>query len=325
MRGKIALEEHFAIEGTLGDSERYAIDGTWTDLRARLLDVQDIRLREMDTHGIEFAIISLNAPAVQAIPDRALAVEIAVKANDALAEEVAKRPDRFAGFAALPMQDPDAAIAELRRCVNDLGFKGALVNGFTQQDVADSVVYYDGPAYRPFWAAMAGLEVPFYLHPRLPLSSRTEMFDGHQWLMGPTWAFARETSLHALRLLGSGLFDELPSLQLILGHMGERLPYDLWRLDHRLKKSPRDIRAKKTMREYMHANVHITTSGNFHDPTFHCCLAEMGVERMMFSADYPFEFTADAATWFDNADMDEDVRLRVGRTNAIKLFGLDLD
>ena len=131
MDGKIALEEHFAIQDTLSDSAGYLPPHTWEELSARLMDLHDRRIREMDAHGIEIMILSLNAPAVQAIWDRKAAVELARKANDYLAEECAKRPDRFEAFAALPMQDPDAAAEELTRCVRDFGFKGAMVNGFT--------------------------------------------------------------------------------------------------------------------------------------------------------------------------------------------------
>ena len=162
MDGKIGLEEHWAIPDTLGDSE--SLVGTsagWDNVRRRLLDIQDERLREMDSHGIELTILSLNAPALQAILDPSEAIETARKANDIMAGEVAKRRDRFRGFAALPMQDVDAAIAELQRCVKDLGFVGALVNGFTQRLVEDSAVYFDIPEYRPFWAALEELDVPF--------------------------------------------------------------------------------------------------------------------------------------------------------------------
>ena len=144
MQGKIALEEHFAIEPTLGDSQVFGAH-VWKDLRHRLLDIQDTRLGEMDKHGIEMMILSLNAPAIQAIHDVKTAVSVARQANDVLAAEVQKRPTRFAAFAALPMQDPDAAIAELTRCVKELGMVGALVNGFSQIGSPDNVTYYDLP------------------------------------------------------------------------------------------------------------------------------------------------------------------------------------
>jgi gamma-resorcylate decarboxylase len=199
MHGKIGLEEHFAIADTLMDSAGFVPDDHWAELRARLLDTNDRRLAEMDRHGMEMMILSLNAPAIQAVPDTVRAVELSCRANDALAEVVARRPDRFRAFAALPMQDPEAAASELQRGVRDLGFVGALVNGFSQSGDGATPVYYDLPQFRPFWAAVAELGVPFYLHPRNPLPQDARIYDGHLWLLGPTWAFGQETAVHALR------------------------------------------------------------------------------------------------------------------------------
>ncbi|HVX91650.1 MAG TPA: amidohydrolase family protein, partial [Xanthobacteraceae bacterium] len=232
MQGKIALEEHFAIQATLGDSQVFG-PHVWEALGPRLLDIQKLRLAEMDKHGVAMMILSLNAPAVQAIHDVKRAIAVAREANDVLAAEVAKRPDRFAAFAALPMQDPDAAIAELTRCVSELGFVGALVNGFSQAGTPDNVLYYDLPQYRPFWRTVERLDVPFYLHPRNPLPAWSRFYEGHNWMLGPNWAFAAETAVHALRLIGSGLFDDCPNLQIVLGHLGEGIPIYLWRIDGR--------------------------------------------------------------------------------------------
>jgi 2,3-dihydroxybenzoate decarboxylase len=173
----------------------------WPIKKAQLLDVLDERLRRMDECGIGLSIVSLNSPAVQARTDRQLAIDVARRANDQLAEQIAARPDRFRGFAALPLQDPEAATQEVRRAVEELGFVGALVNGYSQLDDDDNALYYDLPQYRPFWAEVERLDVPFYLHPRLPLASQTRVTDGHPWLMGPAWQFSVETGTHALRCL----------------------------------------------------------------------------------------------------------------------------
>lgn len=328
MQGKIALEEHFAIPETLQDSAGFVPGTYWEELQHRLLDIQDTRLGLMDKHGIETMILSLNAPAVQAITDRTRAIEVAKRANDVLAEECAKRPDRFRAFAALPLQDPEAAAEELTRCVKDLGFVGALVNGFSQdaaQGDGQELLYYDLPQYRSFWAEVAALDVPFYLHPRNPLPQDSRIYDGHPWLMGPTWAFAQETAVHALRLMGSGLFDEHPSLQIVLGHMGEGIPYMLWRIDHRNAwvKLPPKYPAKRKFVDYFNQNFHITTSGNFRTQTLIDAILEVGADRIMFSTDWPFENVDHAADWFDAASISEPDRLKIGRTNAAKLFGLD--
>jgi gamma-resorcylate decarboxylase len=322
--GKIALEEHVAIEDTLMDSAGFVPEDHWAELRSRLLDIHDKRLRLMDAHGIERMILSLNAPAVQAIPDARRADEIARRANDALAAEIAKRPHRFSGFAALPMQDPDLAIGELERCVQKLGFVGALVNGFSQVGDARSVLYYDLPQYRPFWEACQRLDVPFYLHPRNPLAAQAQIYEGHSWLLGPTWAFGQETAVHALRLMGSGLFDAYPRLQIILGHMGEGLPYSMWRIDNRNAwvKAPPKHRAQKKIAEYFSSNFFLTTSGNFRTQTLIDAMLEIGVDRILFSTDWPFENIDHAADWFDAASISENDRVKIGRLNALRLFKL---
>jgi 2,3-dihydroxybenzoate decarboxylase len=323
MQGKIAVEEHFAIPETIKDAVRYPNSNYWDDLRGQLLDIHDTRLARMDQAGIEMAVLSLNSNAIQGIANVASAVATARKANDFLAEQIAKNPARFAGFAALPMQDPEAAALELARCVRDLGFKGALVNGFSQITTDDTAVYYDLPQYLPFWAAVEKLAVPFYLHPRDQLPSRRQSYQGHPWLIGSPWGFAEETALHALRLMGSGLFDKHPKLQIVLGHLGERIPYDLWRLDHRLAKVP-NRPAKRTMTEYFRSNFHLTTSGHFCDQSLLLAMLVVGADRILFAVDYPFEEIAHGASWMDRANISESDRIKIGRSNAVRLFGLPL-
>jgi len=326
MQGKIGLEEHFAIPETVQDSAGFVPDDHWAELKSRILDMQDRRIREMDENGMEMMLISLNAPAIQAIHDVKKATEMARRANDRLAEEVAKRPDRFQGLAALPLQEPELASRELERCVKELGFRGALVNGFSQAGTPDTVLYYDLPQYRPFWKTVAALDVPFYLHPRNPIAAWAQIYEGHAWLLGPTWAFAQETAVHALRLIGSGLFDEYPGLQIVLGHLGEGLPFNMWRIDHRNAwvKAPHKHKAKNKIAHYFGANFHMTTSGNFRTQTLIDTMLEVGADRVLFSTDWPFENVDHAAQWFDAASISETDRLKIGRTNAIKLFKLDL-
>ncbi len=325
MQGKIALEEHFATKATLGDSQVFGAQ-VWDKLGPRLIDIQDMRLKEMDMHGIEMMILSLNAPAVQAIHDVKRAIDVAKEANDILAEEVRKRPARWAGFAALPMQDPEAASAELTRCVKELDMVGALVNGFSQRGTPENVLYYDLPEYRPFWKTVEALDVPFYLHPRNPLPGWSKFYEGHSWLWGPNWAFAAETAVHALRLIGSGLFDECPKLQIVLGHLGEGIPVQLWRIDGRngWMKEPHRYPAKHGVGHYFRKHFHTTTSGNFHTPAMVNVMTEIGADRVMFSVDWPFEDVGQAAEWFDKAEISEVDRMKIGRNNAIKLFKLPL-
>jgi gamma-resorcylate decarboxylase len=327
MPGKIALEEHFAIEETLMDSAGFVPEDHWAELKGRLLDIQDRRLLLMDQYGIERMILSLNAPAIQAILDPHKANEIARRANDVLASEVAKRPERFSAFAALPMQDPDLAIRELERCVKELDFKGALTNGFSQGRDGSTLLYYDLPQYWPFWQVVERLDAPFYLHPRNPLPADARIYAGHSWLLGPAWAFGQETAVHALRLIGSGLFDAYPRLTIILGHMGEGLPYNMWRIDHHnawVKKPPRH-KAKRKIADYFQANFFITTSGNFRTQSLVDAILEIGADRILFSTDWPFENIDHAADWFDTASISENDRLKIGRFNAIRLFNLEED
>lgn len=326
MKGKIALEEHFAVPETAVNPRGTYSEASWAGLHRRLLELHDERLALMDEHGIEMMVVSLNAPAVQAVPDPKQAAALARKANDALAEEVAKRPDRFQALAAVAMQDPDAAIKELERAVKDLGFKGVLVNGFSQIGDPDNIVYHDLPQYRPFWAAVERLGVPFYLHPRSPLPRDARLYAGHPWMMGAAWAFGNETAVHALRLIGSGLFDEHPRLAIVLGHMGENIPFGLWRIDHCNATAVKTDghRAKRMIADYVRDNFYVTTSGNFSTPALALTIAELGADRVMFSVDWPFEEIAHAATWFDAVDIGESDRLKIGRTNAARLLKLTL-
>jgi gamma-resorcylate decarboxylase len=324
MQGKIALEEHFAIDETVQDSAGFSPDEDWAELKSRLLDIQDRRLREMDASGIEVMLLSLNAPAIQAIPDVGRALDLSRRANDFLAEQVARKPQRFQGLAALPMQDPEAAARELSRCVEALGFRGSLVNGFSQIAGNENAVYYDLREYWPFWSEVERLGVPFYLHPRNPLPKDSAIYRGHRWLMGPTWAFGQETAVHALRLMGSGLFDSYPRLNVILGHMGEGLPYSMWRVDNHNKwmRSQNQYPAKRKIAEYFRENFYITTSGNFRTQALIDAMLEIGADRILFSADWPFENIDHAADWFDAATISEGDRLKIGRENARSLFKL---
>jgi gamma-resorcylate decarboxylase len=324
MQGKIGLEEHFAIPETLADSKGFLADSTWPELEGRLMNTHERRLREMDAQGMQMMILSLNAPAIQAIAEPKRATETARRANDFLAQEVAKHPDRFQALAALAMQDPDQATRELERCVKELGFRGALVNGFSQINDPNSMVYLDDKRYAAFWAQCEKLDVPFYLHPRNPLPSAAQIYEGHPWLLGPTWAFGQETAVHALRLMASGLFDRHPRLQIILGHLGEGLPYSIWRVDNRnaWTKAPPRYPAKQKLAFYFQQNFYLTTSGNFRTQSLIDAMLEIGADRIMFSTDWPFENVDHAAIWFDACTISEADREKIGRTNAVRLFKL---
>ncbi len=169
---------------------------------------------------------------------------------------------------------------------------------------------------------MERLDVPFYLHPREPLESQRRIYEGHPWLLGPVWSFAAETSLHALRLMASGLLDRHPRIQIILGHLGEGLPYNIWRVDHRIRKHPHGIPARKKLSEYLSNNFYLTTSGNFRNQTLIDAILEIGADRILFSADYPFEEIGEAAQWLETASISPSDRIKIAHTNALKLFHL---
>lgn len=326
MQGKIALEEHFAFEGTLAGAEfLHGKSAFWPVLRRQLLDLHEERIAKMDALGIEYAILTLNAPTVQLMTNVKEAVDLCRRANDYLAEQIARRPDRFGGFATLPMLDADAATVELTRCVKDLGFHGGLVNGFSHKPGnPDSAVYYDEKQYWPFFEQVQKLDVVFYMHPRDPIPSQQLMYTGHPWLLTAAWAFGVETATHVLRLICSGLFDQCPNLKIGVGHLGEGLTFHRWRVDHCVARDPRGINLKKKPSEYLHSNFCFTTSGNFTTQSLQNAIAEMGADRILFSADYPYEKMEEAAEWFDAAAIGENDRLKIGRTNAIKLLNLKL-
>jgi len=320
MPGKIALEEHFALPGT--------IDASYTSLptpesRRQIQDLGSGRIAEMDRGGVELCILSDSGPEnIQTIPNTSEAVARSRRSNDYLAEHIAKYPKRLKGFAALPMQDPQAAAQELTRCVKELGFCGALVNGFSQIGEADSAVFYDLPQYRPFWATVQELDVPFYLHPRFPLATRRQAYEGHAWIAGSAWGFAVETSIHALRLMGSGLFDEYPKLKVILGHLGEGLPFGIWRVDHRISRTSVRPKAKLPIAHYLRDNFYITTSGAFRTQALTDVILEVGADRVLYSVDYPYEDMGEATEWFDNTPISEPDRLKIAHSNARQLFRL---
>jgi predicted TIM-barrel fold metal-dependent hydrolase len=319
MQGKIAFEEHFNLPQFDGALPPYENPQRMLEIRRQLLDVADERLGEMDAAGIGYSLLSLTAPGVQAVTDPKEAVALARQANDALAGIVAANPARYGGMAILPLQDPQAAIAELERCATELGFPGVMVNGYT--DTPDGTGwYYDHERYLPFWERAESLGVPVYLHPRNPLPANAGIYEGHPELMGAVWEFTVETSTHALRLFTSGLFDRFPDLKFILGHLGETLPHFMWRIEHRLDRMGDRVKAKKPLREYLEANLYVTTSGNFHTRALYNVLTELGAEHVLFSSDYPYESMREAADWFDNADISAADRQLIGHDNARHLF-----
>ncbi|WP_411129982.1 amidohydrolase family protein [Streptomyces sp. x-19] len=318
--GKIALEEHFNLPEFSDEVPQYVSPEIMKDINRRLLDLGAERLAEMDAAGIDFSLLSLTSPGIQGKIDPKRAVADAARTNDTLAEVVATNPTRFGGFAALPLQDPAAAAAELERCVTQLGFHGALVNGYTNIKDADTGWYYDHERFWTFWERAEALRVPVYLHPRDPLAGNQGIYEGHPELFGAVWTFTVETATHALRLMTSGLFDRFPKLTVILGHLGETLPFNMWRIAHRAAAMGDLIKFDKPLTHYLLNNFYVTTSGNFHTQTLNATMAEMGADRVLYSSDYPYESMREASDWFDNAALNDNDRAKIGHLNARRLF-----
>lgn len=315
---KIAFEEHFTAPGFAEYSKAF-VQHINPDLAAylgqRLTDFDDFRLKEMDAAGIDYAILSQTGPGVQGEQDAAAALRRARENNEFLAARIAAHPTRFGGFAHLAMTDPREAADELERAVREYGFKGALVNGHTHG------TYYDAPAYDVFWERLQALDVPLYLHPVDPYVV-PQAYSGHPELVGATWGWGVETASHALRLLFGGVFDRFPRLTIILGHMGEGLPFQRWRFDSRFAVYPHGLTLQRAPSEYIGSNIVITTSGVCSGATLAGAVAEMGAEAVMFSVDYPYESTSIAADFIEKAPIDEASRALVCHGNAQRLFKL---
>ena len=315
---KIAFEEHYTAPGFAEYSKafiKHIPAELAAHLASRLTDFDETRLREMDAAGIDYVILSQTGPGVQGEKDPALAQRRARENNDFLAAQVARHPDRFGGFAHLAMHDPKAAADELERAVRELGFKGALVNGHTLG------TYYDAPAYDVFWERLQALDVPLYLHPVDPWVV-PQAYDGHPELVGATWGWGVETATHALRLLFGGVFDRFPRVTVILGHMGEGLPFQRWRFDSRFSVYPHGVRIDRKPSEYIGSNIVITTSGVCSGATLAGAIGEMGAEAVLFSVDYPYESSEIAARFIETAPIDDATRALVCSGNAKRLFNL---
>jgi 2,3-dihydroxybenzoate decarboxylase len=326
---KIAVEEHFnylpATVAAGGSVDLHSIvramgyDAGWMGLvTSRLAELDEARLAGMDASGVSLAILSHTTPGVQGIVDAPTAVAAARDINDFLAQAIERHPGRYAGLASVPLQDPGAAAAELERAVTRLGFKGVMVNGYSNVRDAHTGEYLDEPKFLPFWEALAALDVPLYLHPRPALDQRS--YDGHRELIGATWGFAPEAATHALRLVYSGLFDRFPTATVILGHLGETLPAFAWRIQHCFEYNPTDKRVERRLQDYLADNFYVTTSGNFNDQALISAILTIGADRILFAVDYPYEMMEPAARWIEEAAISESDRRKIAASNAERLF-----
>ena len=308
----IAIEEHFWIPelrppGMIGR-------GDSTPIRAGLDDLGAARIAAMDAAGIDVQVISHAPSPLQDLPPDD-AVRLALLANDVLHAAIARHPDRFAGFAILPTPDPEAASRELRRAVRELGLRGAMIHGRTHGE------FLDLPRYRCIFAEAVELGVPVYIHPGTPDPTVVAAYYApYRAMEGAGMGFTVETAVHAMRLVMSGLFDDFPTLQIILGHLGEALPFLLWRSDMALSRA---TTLKRRFGDYVRQNIHVTTSGNFSHPALQCCLAELGAARVMFAVDYPYAANNEATAFIRAAAIPEEARAAILSGNARNLLGLN--
>jgi 2,3-dihydroxybenzoate decarboxylase len=286
-------------------------------VRARLTDFAEYRLPEMDEYHVTVQVLSLTVPGVQypGLSGRE-AIDDARFANDHLASVIAAHPDRFRGFAAVPMQDPAAAVEELQRCVGEHGFVGALVNDNTDGH------YLDEEQYEVFWESLADLRVPLYIHPGAPAVDHWHVLDGYPELYGATWSWAAETSGHALRIVYGGVFDRHPKATVILGHMGEFLPFQISRLDSRYQTLETRVALKRPPSSYIGTNIRITNSGVFGPAALNGAVLSVGADAIMFSIDYPWETTKDAVEGFERTTLSPIDREKIAYKNAAALLNI---
>ena len=302
----IAIEEHFT-----SPKLRELVAPRPGPVQDKLNELAGVRIREMDEAGIDIAVLSENNPAAHNL-DPETAVVAARASNDFLQETIRANPARFDGFATLPLPDPKASADELERAVTRLGFKGAMIMGTSQG------LFLDDKRFRPVFERAARLDVPVYIHPSSVLPAIMEAyFKDHPALSTAPLGFGIETLTHTFRLITSGLFDEYPSLKIIVGHLGETAPYTLWRTEHNLA---RFFKMPKAFGDYYRANFWLTTSGAFSDTALACAIAEMGIERILFAVDWPYIDNALGVQWLRKAPVSDRDRALIFEGNARKLL-----
>jgi 2,3-dihydroxybenzoate decarboxylase len=286
--------------------------GLWDALGAKLGEIGEARIAQMDADGIDMQLLLLSSPGVQTL-EETLATELAAMANDRLSAACRKHPTRFAGLAAIAPQNPDKAAQELQRAVRTLGLKGAVVNSHTHGE------YLDAPKFRPILECAAALDVPIYIHPRDPSPQLGGPLGIPGYLIG--WGWALETGTHAIRLMASSVFDELPKLKFVIGHMGEGIPFMLPRLDNRYTRD-RGPKRKLKPSEYFKEHFVVTTSGMNYKSQLMMAVEELGIDRVLFAADWPFEPAGEAVQGVEASPLSTSEKAKIFQQNAARVFSL---
>ncbi len=317
-KGYPRLEKFTDQNGNTAD-RLMRMPGSFQDMSAtivgRLLDLGEGRVAAMDAAGIDMQVLSMAGPGIEELDlptGRALAKDI----NDELAEAIARRPDRFTGLATLAYGDPEGAAAELERAVTKLGLKGGKLNSHLAGE------YLDHRKYRVLWETAERLGVPMMLHPKDPPAGVLTALADYPGLTQAAWGFAFDAATHSLRLIASGLFDACPKLKIVLGHLGESIPFWLWRIDNHWTRSPMTVALQRRPSEYFLDNFLVSTSGMFHDPQFQCVYQTLGADRIMFAVDYPYEAMEQGARFIEGIVIPEGDKRKICSGNAEKLLGL---
>jgi predicted TIM-barrel fold metal-dependent hydrolase len=318
----IALEEHYldpelAAHFTGLDAVPPRDAGHLPKVPERLYDLGELRLMEMDEAGVDFQVLSHAAPSLQKV-DGETGVRLAKSVNDRLHQTVLAHPDRFAAFAALPTADPKGAADELERTVTKLGFKGAMIHGLTNG------LFIDDQRFWPIFERAVALDVPLYMHPSIPDPRVIDVYykdyvEKFPTILRAAWGFTVETATQGVRLVLSGVFEKYPGLKIILGHLGEGLPLYLWRINMGFA---RDGRGPTWFRDAFTEHFWVTTSGFFSDPALLHCIQEIGIDRVLFSIDYPFVDNPPGTAWADRLPVSAADQAKILNGNAKRLLKL---
>jgi predicted TIM-barrel fold metal-dependent hydrolase len=314
----IAIEEHY-WDHAVTDHWESSAAGRRGPVQERLYDYGKLRIKEMDEAGVDIQVLSHGAPSTQRLPADS-AAEITKQANDNLKAIIDAHPDRFGGFAALPTADPKAAADELERAVDKLGLCGAMIHGMSNGE------FVDLPKYWPIYERAQALDVPIYLHPGRPHPAVQEVYykdyaEKYPNFVTSGWGYTVETATQGIRMVLSGVFEKYPDLKIVLGHLGESLPFSLWRIDQSLSRVENE--GGLGFRDTFAQHFWITTSGNFSDPSLLCCIQEMGMDRIIFSIDYPFVDNPPGTEWMERLHLNRQAKEKILNGNVKALLKMD--
>jgi predicted TIM-barrel fold metal-dependent hydrolase len=311
----IAVEEHF-MHPTLSNHLGHAAQQP-DQIKKRLFDFSDIRIREMDSAGIDVQILSHQSPGSQRLKNE-VAIDACKNVNNALAQVISNHSDRFLGFAMLPTNLPIDAVSELRRSVEELGFKGAMIHGLSAGKMVDEKFFW------PIFAEAERLDVPIYLHPALPDKEVTERYyapydASHPMLTRAAWGFGVEAGTQAIRMILSGIFDKHPNLKIILGHLGEAIPFWLPRIQESLSRTESQ---PINFEDVFKSNFWITTSGFFSDHALELCVNTLKLDHILFAIDWPYANNETGVNWLQNSKIKPSIKSDIFSENAQNLFRL---